>query len=85
MTGSIVQFRAKTRAQMGSSADPDRQEVCCWDEDGLVSLSIATVDGYVTKALMTPDAAVTLAECLRIRAIVARKDDGSTPTDTGPG
>ena len=84
MTGSIVQFRAKTRAQMGS-ADPDRQEVCCRDEDGLVSLSIATADGYVTKALMTPDAAVTLAECLRIRAIVARIDDGSTPTDTGPG
>jgi hypothetical protein len=70
MTGSMVQFRAKPRAQMGSSADPDRQEVCCWEEDGLVS--IATADGYVTKALMTPDGAITLAEWLRIRAIVAR-------------
>ena len=85
MTGSIVQFRAKPRAEMGSSADPGRQEVCCRDEGGLVSLSIATADGYVTKALMTPDNAVTLAEWLRIRAIVARMDDGSTPTDTGPG
>ncbi len=34
---------------------------------------------------MTPDAAVTLAEWLRIRAIVARIEDGSTPIDTDLG
>jgi hypothetical protein len=61
-------------ALVDSAADPARQEVSCGNDGN--ALSIATADGAVTKALMTPESALTLSEWLGVRAIMARIEDG---------
>jgi hypothetical protein len=63
-------------ALVDNAADPARQEVSCGNDGKVVWLSIATADGGVTTALMTPESALTLSEWLGIRAIAARIEDG---------
>jgi hypothetical protein len=63
-------------AFVDSAADPARQQVSCGNDGNVVWLSIATADGAVTKALMTPQSALALSEWLGVRAIAARIEDG---------
>jgi hypothetical protein len=73
---TVANYSDSFYALVDNAADPARQEVSCGNDGKVVWLSIATADGGVTTALMTPESALTLSEWLGIRAIVARIEDG---------